>query len=108
MMQVFLRGLVFRFKSFRMVVCIRENMTSFFKLQSMLLIKESHMGASTSTHTDSKMLYTKADLPCGRDVRDWLARNGGGRQEQNQRHNRNTNSFGPSKSKRSQAVPEVD
>ena len=49
------------------------------------------MGALTSTHTDNKMLYTEQDRPRGRGGRGGPARNVGGRQEQNRRHNRNAN-----------------
>ena len=38
-------------------MCTREKTPSFFDLQSMLLVEENHAGASTSTHTDSRMLY---------------------------------------------------
>ena len=45
---------------------MRENTMSFFELQSMLLVEENYMGAPTSTHIDSKMLYKEADRPHGR------------------------------------------
>ena len=35
----------------------------------MLLIEENHVDASTSTHTDSKMLYTEGDWLRGRGGR---------------------------------------
>ena len=66
----------------------------------MILMKESHMGASTSMHANNKVLYIEVDRPhgsggCGRSVH-----NGGGWQEQNYRYNRNVDSnFGPSMSK---------
>ena len=46
-----------------MAVCTRENTPSFFDLQSMLFEEENHTGASTSTCTDNRMLYTEADRP---------------------------------------------
>ena len=74
--------------------------SSFFDLQSMLLLEDNHTGASTSTHADNKLLYTEEDRTRGRGGRDGSARNGGGRQEQNQRHNRHADSSsGPSGSK---------
>ena len=51
------------FGAFRTAVCTRENTSSFFDLQSMLLVEENHAGASTSTHTDNKMLYMEEDRP---------------------------------------------
>ena len=66
MLQICLRGLASKFGAFRTNVCTRENMPSFFDLQSVLLIEENHAGASTSTHTDSRMLYTEGDRPCGK------------------------------------------
>ena len=66
MVQVCLGGLASKFGAFRTAVCTRENTPSFFDLQSMLLIEENHAGASTSTHTDNKMLYTEGDRPRGR------------------------------------------
>ena len=51
MVQVYLEGLAQMFGSFRMVVCTREKMPSFFNLQSMLLVEENHVGVSKSTHT---------------------------------------------------------
>ena len=62
MVQVCLRGLTSKFGAFRTAVCTWENTLSFFDLQSMLLVEENHAGASTSTHTDSKML---GDRPRG-------------------------------------------
>ena len=59
MVQICLGGLASKFGAFRTVVCTRENTSSFFDLQSMLLVEEKHAGASTSAHTDSKMLYTE-------------------------------------------------
>ena len=58
MVQVSLGGLASKFGAFRTVVCTRENTLSF--------VKENHVGASTSTHVDSKMPYTEGDRPCGR------------------------------------------
>ena len=56
MVQICLRGLASKFKAFRTVVCTRENMPSFFNLRLMLLVEENHVGASTSTHADNKIL----------------------------------------------------
>ena len=77
MVQVYLGGLASKFGSFRMVVCTREKFSSFFYLQSMLLVEKKHMGALTSTHTDNEMLYTKEDRPRGHGGRGGLTRNGG-------------------------------
>ena len=56
MVQVCLGGLASKFGSFRTVVCMRKNASLFFELQSVLLTEENHMGASMSTHAESKML----------------------------------------------------
>ena len=69
MVQVCLRGLAPKFGAFQTVVCTWENTPSFFDLQSMLLVEENHAGASTSTHTDNRMLYTEGDRPRGRGGR---------------------------------------
>ena len=66
MVLVCLGGLASKFGAFRTDVCTWENTPSFFDLQSMLLIEENHAGASTSTHTDNKMLYTEGDRTRGR------------------------------------------
>jgi hypothetical protein len=50
-------------------VCTREATLFFFDLQSMLLVVENHVGAATSTHTNSKMLYTEGERPRGRGGR---------------------------------------
>ena len=50
----------------------------------MLLVEENHKGASTSMHTDRKMMYMKEDKPHDHGGRGGSARNGGGRQEQKQ------------------------
>ena len=68
-----------------MAVCTRENTSSFFDLQSMLLVEENHAGASTSTHADSKMLYTEDERPHARGGRGESVRNGGDRQRTHQR-----------------------
>ena len=57
MVHICLEELASKFGTFRTVVCTRENMSSFFDLQSMLLVEENHAGASMSTHADNKMLY---------------------------------------------------
>ena len=87
MLQVCLGGLASKFGALRTTVCMRENMPSFFELQSMLLVEENHVGASTSMHVDGKMQYTEEDRPHG--PRGWggSTRNGGGQKEQNARHN---------------------
>jgi hypothetical protein len=64
--QICLGGLASKFGAFRIAVCTRETTPSFFDLQSMLLVEENHVGASMSTHTDSKMLYTEGERPRGR------------------------------------------
>ena len=66
MVQVCLKGFTQKFRSFQTVICTRENTSSFFKLQFMLLVEENHMGAFTSTHADSKMWYMEEDRPRGR------------------------------------------
>ena len=76
--QVCLGGLAPKFGAFRTVVSTRENTPSFFDLQSMLLVEENHACASTSTHTDNKMLYTEGDRPRGCGGRGEIGRNGGG------------------------------
>ena len=65
MVQIGLGGLAPKFGAFRTAVCTRENTPSFFDLQTMLLVEENNAGASTSTHTDSRMLYTEGDRPRG-------------------------------------------
>ena len=64
-MHICLAGLVSKFGAFRMAV-FTENMSSFFELQLMLCVEENHSGASTSIHTDNKMLYMEAERSCGR------------------------------------------
>ena len=66
MVQVCLGGFASKFGAFRTVVCTLGNTPSFFDLQSMLLVEENHAGASTSTHTDNRMLYTEGDRPHAR------------------------------------------
>jgi hypothetical protein len=61
-----LGGLASKFRAFRTAVCTRETTPSFFDLQSMLLVEENHVGASTSTHTERKMLYMEGERPRGR------------------------------------------
>ena len=77
--QICLGGLASKFGAFRTAVCTWENTPSFFDLQSMLVIEENHMGASTSTHMDNKMLYTEGDRPHCRGGRGELVLNGGDR-----------------------------
>ena len=75
----------------------------------MLLVEEHHTGASTSMHTDIKMLYTEVDRSCGRGGRRRPLRNGGGGQEQIQRHNKIAdNSFIPSRSRGVKVMLEAD
>ena len=50
MVQICLGGLASKFGAFRTAVCTRENTSSFFDLQSMLLVEENHAGVSKSTH----------------------------------------------------------
>ena len=85
MVQICLGGLASKFGAFRIAVCTRENTPSFFDLQSMLLVEENHMSASTSTHADNKMLYTDEDRPRAHGGRGESARNGGGWQEEGRR-----------------------
>ena len=49
--------------------------TSKIKDMTMLLVEENHASASTSMHTDNKMLYTEGDRPCGRGGRGESVRN---------------------------------
>ena len=58
----------------------------------MLLVEENHVGASTSTHADNKMLHMDAERPHSRGGRGGSVHNGGGRQEQNERHYQNVGS----------------
>ena len=44
MVQVSLGSLAPKFRAFRTVVCTRENTSSFFDLQSILLVEENHAG----------------------------------------------------------------
>ena len=76
MVQICLGGLASKFGEFRTVVCTRENTSSFFNLQSMLLVEENHASASTSMHVDNKMFYTEGDRPRDRGERGELVRNG--------------------------------
>ena len=70
----------------------------------MLLIEENHEGASTSQHTDNKMLCMEEDMPCGCGRRGGSIHNGGVQHEQNRRHNRNVN---PLERGEVKAVPEI-
>ena len=89
-------GFTSKFGAFRIAVCTRENTPSFFDLQSMLVVEENHVGVSTSTHADNKMLYTERDMPCGRGGRGESVRNGGGRWDQGRRHGSDAdNNSGP-------------
>ena len=83
---VCLEGLAPKFGAFRTDVCTLENTPSFFNLQSMLLVEENHAGASTSTHTENRMLYTEGDRPRGCGGRGKSVRNGGGQRDQGRRH----------------------
>ena len=65
MVQICLEVLAPKFGAFGTAVCTREKTSSFFNLQSMLLVEENHAGASTSTHTDNRMLYTEGHRPRG-------------------------------------------
>ena len=78
MVQICLRGLAPKFGAFRTAVCTREKTSSFFDLQSILLVEENHAGASMSMHTDSRMLYTEGDRPRACGGRCESVRNGGG------------------------------
>ena len=82
MVQICLRGLALKFGAIRIVVCTRENTLSFFDLQSMLFVEDNYTTASTSMHTDNKMLYTEKDRPRGRGGRGKSASNRGGPHEQ--------------------------
>ena len=100
MVQVCLRGLAPKFGAFRIDLCTWENTPSFFDLQSRLLVEENHAGASTSMHTDRKMLYTEADRPRGRGGQGESVRNGGSRRDQGRRHRSGADSnSGPSENR---------
>ena len=86
MVQICLAGLASMSRAFRTAVCTRENTSSFFDLQSMLLVEENHAGASTRMHSDSKMLYTEGDRPLCRCGQGDSVCIGGSRQEQGRRH----------------------
>jgi hypothetical protein len=106
--QICLGGLVSKFGAFRTAVCTKETTPSFFDWQSLLLVEENHVGASTSTHTDSKMLYTEGERPRGRGGRGRgeSVCNGGDRQR---RHQRDADSNpGPSGSRGSRGEPTLD
>ena len=49
----------------RTTICTREEPSSSFDLQSMLMVEENHAGMTSSAFSDGQMLYTKADRPCG-------------------------------------------
>jgi hypothetical protein len=106
--QICLGGLALKFGAFRTAVRTRETTPSFFDLQSMLLVEENHVGVSTSTHTDNKMLYMEGERPRGRGGRGRgeSVRNGGDRQR---RHERDADSNpGPSRSRGSRGEPALD
>jgi hypothetical protein len=87
--QICLRGLASKFGAFRTAVCTHEATPSFFDLQSMLLMEENHVGAAaTSTHTDSRMLYTEGERPPRRRGRSESVSHRGNRQR---RHHRDAN-----------------
>ena len=95
--QVCLGGLSSQFGAFRIAAYTRENTTSFFMLHSIFLVEKNHAGASTSMHTDGKMLYMEEDRPRARGRRGRSAHNRSDRQEWSKRHNRNAKSgFKPS------------
>ena len=97
MVQIYIGELVLKFGALRAAVCTRENISSFFDLQSMLFVEENHAGASTSTHADNKMLYMEGDRPRARGGRGESVRNGGGRRDQGRRHQNDADiNFGPS------------
>jgi hypothetical protein len=78
--QICLGGLASKFGAFRTAVCTREATSSFFDLQSMLLVEENHVGAAaTSARTDSKMLYMEGERPYGRGGRNESVSHGGNR-----------------------------
>ena len=64
--QICLDGLVQSYGLIGTAISTRENPSSFFNLQSMLMVVENHAGVSRITQSDSRMLYTKADWPRGR------------------------------------------
>ena len=58
----------------------------------MLLVEENDAGASTSTHTDNRMLYMEGDRPRGHGGRGKSVRNGGGQRDQGRRHRNDADS----------------
>ena len=111
MVQIFLGGLAQgykRYRPMRMTICMREKPPTFFNFQFMLMVKENHAGASSNTHSDSQILYTEADRPCGRGEHGGPGCNVNGRQKQNQRHNRHAdNSSEPSTSSGNQGSTRI-
>ena len=86
MVQICLGGLAQTYGPIRKAICTQEKSSLFFNLQSMLMVEENHASGSRTTQSGSRMLYTEADWPCGHGGRGGLARNVGGRQEQERRH----------------------
>ena len=81
MVQICLGGLAQRYMPIQTSICTREKPTSFFDLQSMLLVEKNHAGASRTTQSNSRMLYMEANWPRGHGGRGGSACNGGSRQE---------------------------
>ena len=92
MVQSYLGGLTQRCEPIRTTIYTREKPSASFDLQSMLMVEENHAGVSRSTQSNYRMLYMEADRPPGHGERGGSARNGGGRQEHNPRHNRHADS----------------
>ena len=90
MVQICLSCIPQRFMWIRTTICAREKPSSFFDLQSMLMVEENHASESRTTQSDSRMMYTDANRPSRRGGCDQSACNGGGRQEQERRHRKPT------------------
>ena len=98
--QICLGGLAQRYVPIQIAICTRDKPSSFFELQSMLMVEENHVSGLKTTQPNSRMLYMEANWSVG--VEDEVGQHAmvAVRQEQNQRHRDCANSnFGPSTSK---------
>jgi hypothetical protein len=95
-----------KFGAFGTALCARETTSSLFALQSMLLVEENHAGASTSTHTDSKMLYTEGERPRARGGQSESVRNGGDRRRRHQRDAESNPRPSGSRGRRGESAPD--
>ena len=63
--QICLSGLAQRYGPIRIAICTWEKPSSFFDLQSMLMVEENHASRSRTNQSDIWMLYTEVDRPRG-------------------------------------------